>query len=57
MCSLCLCYSGAYTHVKGNISVNNTAVSCPDAYNTNKKVVIFENCAPFTYCISKINNT
>ena len=56
MCILCLCYSGAYTHVKRNILVNNTAAAGPDAYNTNKKV-IFENCAPFTYCISKINNT
>ena len=27
-----------------------------DAYNTNKKV-IFKNCAPFTNCISEINNT
>ena len=27
-----------------------------DANNTNEKV-IFKNCAPFTDCISKINNT
>ena len=27
-----------------------------NANNTNKKV-IFENCAPFTNCISEINNT
>ena len=27
-----------------------------DASNTNKKV-IFKNCAPFTICISEINNT
>ena len=45
-------YSDAYILVKGNISVNNTAA----ANNTNKKV-IFKNCAPFTDCISKINNT
>ena len=45
-------YSDAYILVKGNISVNNTAA----ANNTNKKV-IFKNCAPFTNCISKINNT
>ena len=44
-------YSDAYILVKGNITVNNTA-----ANNTNKKV-IFKNCAPFTNCISKINNT
>ena len=43
-------YGDAYILVKGNISVNNTA-----ANNTNKKV-IFKNCAPFTNCISKINN-
>ena len=43
-------------HVKENITVNNTAVGAPAANNTNKKV-IFKNCAPFTNCISKINNT
>ena len=48
-------YSDAYTLVKGNISVNNTAAAAA-ANNTNKKV-IFKNCAPFTNCISKINNT
>ena len=42
--------------VKGNISVNNTAGAGAAANNTNKKV-IFKNCAPFTNCISKINNT
>ena len=49
-------YSDAYILVKGNISVNNTAAADADANNTNKKV-IFKNCAPFTNCISKINNT
>ena len=49
-------YSDAYILVKGNISVNNTADVGADANNTNKKV-IFKNCAPFTSCISKINNT
>ena len=49
-------YSGAYILVKGNISVNNTAAADVDANNTNKKV-IFKNCAPFTDCISKVNNT
>ena len=49
-------YSDAYILVKGNISVNNTAAAGADANNTNKKV-IFKNCAPFTNCISKINNT
>ena len=49
-------YSDAYILVKGNISVNNTAASGADANNTNKKV-IFKNCAPFTDCITKRNNT
>ena len=42
--------------VKENIAVNNTAAANADANNTNKKVT-FNNCAPFTDCISKINNT
>ena len=49
-------YSDAYILVKGNITVNNTAAAGAAANNTNKKV-IFKNCAPFTNCISKINNT
>ena len=49
-------YSNAYILVKGNISVNNTAAAYADANNANKKV-IFKNCASFTNCISKINNT
>ena len=53
--SLCE-YSDLYIFAKGNISVNNTAAADADANNTNKKV-IFKNCAPFTNCISKINNT
>ena len=49
-------YSDAYILAKGNISVNNTAAAGAAANNINKKV-IFKNCAPFTNCISKINNT
>ena len=49
-------YSDAYVLVKGNIAVNNTAAEGAAASNTNKKA-IFKNCAPFTNCISKINNT
>ena len=45
-----------HIHVKGTITVNNTAAADADANNTNKKV-IFKNCAPFTNCISEINNT
>ena len=48
-------YSNAYILVKGNITVNNTADDGAAANNTNKKV-IFKKCAPFTSCISKINN-
>ena len=48
-------YSDAYILVKGNISVNNTAAAAADPNNRNKKV-IFRKCAPFTNCISKINN-
>ena len=49
-------YSDAYILFKGNISVNNTAAEDAAANNAAKKV-IFKNCAPFTTCISKINNT
>ena len=49
-------YSDAYILVKGTISVNNTAAAGAGANNINKKV-IFKNCAPFTNCISEINNT
>ena len=50
-----LCSHGdAYIHVKGTITIpkSETAVTPNDR---NKKV-IFKNCAPFTDCISKINN-
>ena len=52
--SLCH-YSDPYILVKGNIAVNNTVAGGAAANNTNKKV-IFKNRAPFTNCISKINN-
>ena len=47
-------YSDAYILVKGNISVNNTGTAA--APNNRNEKVIFKNCAPFTSCISKINN-
>ena len=47
-------YSDAYILVKGNITLNNAAADGAAA-NNNKKV-IFKNRAPFTNCISKINN-
>ena len=49
-------YSDAYILVKGTTSINNTAAQGAAANNINKKV-IFKNCAPFTNCISEINNT
>ena len=53
--SSCDC-SDTYVLVKENISVNNTADAGAVAKNAVKKV-IFKNCAPFTNCLSKINNT
>ena len=49
-------YNDPYILVKGNMSVNNNAGAGATANNIGKKV-IFENCAPFANCISKINNT
>ena len=48
-------YSDEYILGNGNITVNNTAADGADANNDNENV-IFKNCAPFTNCISKINN-
>ena len=53
--SLCDC-NDAYILVKRTITVNNTAPADADTNNTNKRV-IFKNYAPFTICISEINNT
>ena len=50
-----MCYRDAYVHVKGTITVNNTATAAA-ANNANKKVII-KNCTPYTICISEINNT
>ena len=49
-------YGDAYILVKGTITINNTAAVDADANNTDKKL-IFNNCAPFTNCISEISNT
>ena len=49
-------YSDAYILVKGTISANNTPAAGA-AVNNNDRKVIFKNCAPFTNCISEINNT
>ena len=47
-------YNNAYILVKGNIIIAQETAAAPK--NANKKV-IFKNCAPFTGCISRINNT
>ena len=47
-------YSDAYISVKETITVENTGTAA--APNNRNKKVIFKNCAPFTECISKINN-
>ena len=47
-------YSDAYILVKGTVTVQNMPAATVN--NTNKKV-IFKNCAPFTNCITEINNT
>ena len=44
-------YTNAYTLVKGNITVPNTAAADTDANNPNEKEM-FKNFAPFINCIS-----
>ena len=48
-------YNDVYILVKGTVTVSNTRTAAA-ANNKNNKV-IFQNCAPFTNCISEINNT
>ena len=50
-------YSDTYTLASATVTVPNTAAvpAAPPA-NTRKNIVI-KNCAPFTNCISEINNT
>ena len=47
-------YSDAYIHAGAIITVLNTAAVVDP---NNRKNIIIENCAPFTNCISEINNT
>ena len=49
-------YSDAYVLVEGTITVPNSAAAGAAVNNTIKKL-IFKNYAPFTDCITKINNT
>ena len=57
MVKLSLCdYSDAYILVEGTISM--VLVPPPTANsNNNDEKVVFKNCAPFTGCVSEINNT
>ena len=49
-------YSDIYIPVKGTVTVADTSTAGAAANNTSKKV-ISKNCAPFTNCISEIDNT
>ena len=51
-------YSNAYIHVKGKIAITGAGddVAARQADERDKGVA-FKNCAPFTICISEINNT
>ena len=55
MSNLCN-YRDVYIDIKGTWTVPNTETSGAAVNNANKNV-IFKNCAPFTDCITKINNT
>ena len=48
-------YSDEYIFAKGTVTVANTAIQGQPNNGANKRV-IFKNCAPFTKCISRINN-
>ena len=49
-------YSDVYILLKGTRTVANTAAQNQENNGTNKKVIL-KHCAPFTSCISRINNT
>ena len=49
-------YNDEYILFKGTITVANTTAARQATNNADKKVM-FKNCAPFTRCISRINNT
>ena len=51
-------YGDAYILVKGKITITGAgADAAARQADERDKGVIFKNCAPFTNCISKINNT
>ena len=48
-------HTEAYIFIKGTITVSDTGTGTTP--NNGNKKVIFKNCAPFSKCISEINNT
>ena len=50
-------YTDAYRHVKGTITITGAEDNAARQADERDKSVIFKNCAPFTKCISRINNT
>ena len=52
--SLCDYSKGLIVVAKGTVTVLNTRTTA--ATNNRNKKVLFKNCAPFTDCISEINN-
>ena len=51
-------YSDAYIFVSGTITITGAGVDdAAKRLDERNKGVIFKNCAPFTDCISEINNT
>ena len=51
-------YSDAYILVKGTITITGTGADAAAKQSDERnKGVTFKNCAPFTKCISRINNT
>ena len=51
-------YRDAYIHVRGEITITRARADAAARQEDERdKVVAFTNCAPFTICISEINNT
>ena len=50
-------YSDAYILVKGTITIRGAGADAARQVDERDKGVVFKNCAPFTNCISEINNT
>ena len=50
-------YSDAYILVKGKITITGADDAAAKQADERDKGVAFKNCAPFTNCVSEINNT